>query len=482
MAALHDRVPSRDSAIEVVVMWGEDPTTADLLHVGYVPAEGHFAVGDAVQPDGSSATDYLIAREQLGLAALPIVIQSDRGPLLVVPMGSSLRTVSDRGEPRTAAQLLLDDALCASGNPTFPFALPLRKGESAWLSYRGFTFFVRPTVQEQPIAGSRAPDWKDHRMTAVSLLAHLFVLGLFYYAAPVSPALAADAINVREKYLDYLLTPKAIELEPLPDEGGGTPSDSDEAPSGEPGTNGEPTAKAPRAKKTLQASKKSDVEPTQEELRELASQAGLIGVLRSSAPVGEGQYNAVSASGFDAHSSLASLLANQDGPSFGHGLGPIGLGRGAGGTAAGTVAAGFLKTMGGKGPGTGGSGNYGAGVGSIHGRGSRLPPVRHGVPQIVGGLSKEVIRRTIHRNLNQVRFCYEQALQVRPDIQGRVAVRFIIGATGEVKVAAIESSSIGDARVESCISSAVKRWTFPAPDGAGIVAVTYPFVLEQVGQ
>jgi TonB family protein len=478
MAAPHDPVPS---SIEVVVMWGEDPTTADVLHVGYVPEDRAFSVGDAVQPDGSSATDYLIAREQLGLASLPVVLQSERGPLLVVPIGSSLRTVSDRGEARTAAQLLLEDALCESGNPAFPFALPLQSGASAWLSYRGFTFFVRPTVQEQPIAASRAPDWKEHRMTAVSLFAHLFLLGLFYYAAPVSPALAADAINVREKYLDYLLTPKEIELEELPalDEGGGTPSDSDNAPSGEPGTNGEPDATPLRAKKTSQASKKSDL--SHDELRQLASQAGILGVLRASAPVGEGLYNAVSASGFDANSALASLLATNDGPSWGKGLGPAGYGRGGGGNAIGTVASGTLTTIG-KGPGSGGEGGYGTGAGKLTGRGPRLPPVRHGVPQIMGGLSKETIRRVIHRNLNQVRFCYEQGLQTRPDLQGRVAVRFIIGATGEVKVAAIESSNLGDARVDSCITSAVLRWSFPAPEGAGIVSVTYPFMLEQVGQ
>ena len=484
MAALNDPVPSKNASIEVVVMWGEDPTTADVLHVGYVPIGRSFTVGDAVLPDGSSATDYLIAREQLGLARLPVVIQSERGPLLVVPMASSLRTISDRGEPRTAAQLLIDDALCASGTPAFPFALPLAQGQSAWLSYRGFTFFVRPTVQEQPIAGSRAPEWKEHRMTAVSLAAHLFLLALFYYAAPVSPALAADAIHVREKYLDYLLTPKEIELDDLPelDEGGGTPSDSDDAPSGEPGTNGEPDAKVPRTKKTLQASKKSELEPAQDELRQMASQAGILGVLRSSVPVGEGAYNAVSASGFDAASALMGLLATHDGPSFGNGLGPIGTGRGGGGTAIGTVAGGFLKTLGGKGPGTGGDGTYGAGAGSMKGREARVPRQPESVVNVAGSLSKETIRRVIHRNLSQVRFCYEQALQGKPDLQGRVAVRFIIGPSGDVKVAAVAASDVHDARVESCISSAVQRWSFPAPEGGGIVSVTYPFVLQQVGQ
>jgi len=485
MAALNDPVPSNDSSIEVVVMWGEDPAAADLLHVGYLPEGGSFTVGDGVKPDGSSATDYLIAREQLGLALLPIVIQSDRGPLLVVPMGASLRTVGERGEPRTAAQLLVDDALCASGDKAFPFALPLARGQSAWLSYRGFTFFVRPTVQEQPIAASRAPDWKEHRMTAVSLAAHLFLLALFYYAAPVSPALAADSLHVQERYLDYVIKRDEYEIEELPqlNEGGGTPSDSDDGAPGDPGTNGEPNAKAPRAKKTTQASKKSDLEPTKDELRAMALQAGIVGVLRASVPVGEGQYNAVSASGFDAHSALASLLVTHDGPSFGTGIAAqVGTGRGPGGYGEGTVLSGLLNTRGKGGPGSGGEGEYGAGGGSLRGRTGTIPRQPASVVHVAGSLSKETIRRVIHRNLNQVRFCYEQALQVKPDLQGRVAVRFIIGPTGEVKVAAVEQTSVGDARVESCISTTVKRWTFPAPEGAGIVSVTYPFVLQQVGQ
>src|SRR5688572_26520959 len=163
MTALHDPVPSRahDLAIEVVVMWGDDPATADILHVGYVPPGRDFSVGDAARPDGVLATNYLIGQAQLGMPLMPVVVQSERGPLLIVPTGSSLRTVSDRGVHRSAAQLLVDDALCASGHEAFPFALPIGKGCNAWLSYRGFTFVVRETALEQPIAASRVPDWKE---------------------------------------------------------------------------------------------------------------------------------------------------------------------------------------------------------------------------------------------------------------------------------------------------------------------------------
>jgi len=65
---------------------------------------------------------------------------------------------------------------------------------------------------------------------------------------------------------------------------------------------------------------------------------------------------------------------------------------------------------------------------------------------------------------------------------GRVAVRFIIGPSGAVQASAVASSNVSDSRVETCITSAVARWTFSAPEGSGIVSVTYPFVLQQIGQ
>lgn len=477
MAARQDPVPS----VEIVVMWGEDPVTAEILHVGYVPEDRDFSVGDATLPDGAAATDYVIDHEQLGLPLLPIVTHGARGPLLVVPAGASLRTVSDQGVPRTAAQLLVEDALCASGNPTFPFALPIHKGTNAWLSYRGFTFVVRAIEHEQPIAASRAPDWKEQRFTFASVGAHLFLLLLFYYAPPASSALASDAITMRERYLDYVLKPNEFELDPLPDyePGEGTPSDSDQAPKGESGKNGEPKATATSSKKTQQASLKSAA--PQEELRELASQAGIIGILRSAVPVGEGAFKAASASGFDEYSSLRDILGLEDGPSFGNGLGTALNGRGGGGHADGTVVSGVLTTVGVGGPGTGGS-RYGVGVGRLKGREARVPRAPTSIVRVAGGLSKESIRRVIHRNLNQVRSCYEQALQARPDLQGRVAVQFIIDATGAVKVATVASSDLKNNTVEACITGAVRRWTFGQPEGGGIVSVTYPFVLEQVGQ
>jgi PmbA protein len=87
----------------------------------------------------------------------------------------------------------------------------------------------------------------------------------------------------------------------------------------------------------------------------------------------------------------------------------------------------------------------------------------------------------VHRHINEVKFCYEQQLNARPDLQGRVTTKFVISPTGSVQSAMIGSSDLRNEAVESCIVRAVRRWTFPAPDGGGVVVVNYPFLLDAAG-
>lgn len=87
-------------------------------------------------------------------------------------------------------------------------------------------------------------------------------------------------------------------------------------------------------------------------------------------------------------------------------------------------------------------------------------------------LSAEVVRRVILRHLNQIRFCYETALADAPDLGGgRLRVAFIVSPTGSVQTAAVEQDSIANPRLASCVAGAFRRWSFPAPDPEGVVAV-----------
>ncbi|MBL8679362.1 MAG: DUF2330 domain-containing protein [Myxococcales bacterium] len=107
------------------------------------------------------------------------------------------------------------------------------------------------------------------------------------------------------------------------------------------------------------------------------------------------------------------------------------------------------------------------------------PLVRATTPMVVGLLSPEVVRRVVWRNIGQVRFCYEQGVARKPNLQGIVNTQFVISTTGSVSASSVASSTINDPATASCIANAVRRWSFPAPE-QGIVRVTYPFNLQLV--
>lgn len=94
-----------------------------------------------------------------------------------------------------------------------------------------------------------------------------------------------------------------------------------------------------------------------------------------------------------------------------------------------------------------------------------------------GSLSRDVVRRVVGQHRSEVRFCYEQALGSRPDLEGRVTEQWVIAPSGRVQSVSIDGgdSDLSNAGVQACITQAVARWTFPA--SAGPTVVHYPFVL-----
>lgn len=96
-----------------------------------------------------------------------------------------------------------------------------------------------------------------------------------------------------------------------------------------------------------------------------------------------------------------------------------------------------------------------------------------------GALPKPVIQRIVRNHHPQIKRCYERGLAQNPKLEGKVTVKFIISGTGNVQMAAIAASTLGDPGVENCVSQVVRRINFPAPQGGGIVIVTYPFSFSQ---
>ena len=110
-----------------------------------------------------------------------------------------------------------------------------------------------------------------------------------------------------------------------------------------------------------------------------------------------------------------------------------------------------------------------------------MPEIILGIGSVRGNLDREIIRRIIRRHINEVRFCYEQQLTTHHDLAGRMVVQFNIAPTGQVLSSVMQSSTLGNVRVESCTLQAVRRWEFPKPEGGGLVNVSYPFVFAPAG-
>lgn len=149
----------------------------------------------------------------------------------------------------------------------------------------------------------------------------------------------------------------------------------------------------------------------------------------------------------------------------------------------------------GTGTGGGGLGGYGRihGLGKIdtgggtgmHGslgrkRARRVGKIRIGAGRSTGFCKKGDIARVVRRRANSIRACYEQRLQVNPEIKGKVTARWTIGINGRVTSASIASSSLDDGAAQSCILRVIRRMSFTRPEG-GVCIVQWPFVFNPGG-
>jgi len=478
-------VETSDQAIEVVVMWGDRA----VLHVEHLTPPRSYYLGDRIDKKGKpDGVDYLMASEVVGGERVPLVVaEGGASPMVVIPPGAQGElSVGDRrqslDELQSSGQLPPSSELPGASQLALPADGTVR------FARNGFTFIVRSTVAGKALAGGTQIDWQPLAYVGSSLGIFAAFLVMFYFLPPNPSSLSLNAIDTNSRLVKYLMEPPETQEEELPDwlqnnaddEGGEGKRHKDDE-----GQMGERDKKKTKNKYAIEGpSDNEDPTMARERQREEARTAGVLGALSQrmgafNSPTSP--FGADAALGVDPMSALGAMMGDQIGENAGFGgLGLRGTGRGGGGTGEGTIGLGSLGTIGHGGGGGSGSG-YGRGAGGLGGRAARVPRIRQGTADVRGSLSKEVIRRVIRRHLNEVRFCYEQQLNQRPDLEGRVIVNFIISPSGAVQASSVRNSSLGNSAAESCIASAVRRWNFPAPDGGGIVVVNYPFVLQPTG-
>ncbi|HJL16768.1 MAG TPA: AgmX/PglI C-terminal domain-containing protein [Sandaracinaceae bacterium LLY-WYZ-13_1] len=435
--------------VEVVASWGGNPLMSTLWGGDRALVVGPGGRSWLALPPAVLARDHALLRPTAA------------GWVLCVPPEATLTTTG-------AGRAVAPDAFGAR-------QVPLTRGTTAEVRLGAFRFFVRPSAAVRERTRRTAGSWRWTRWLAVAAVFHAVLLGLVAMSPPDASALNLDGSLAQRRHVQVSLaaterTPPPVEPA-RPSEGATGGSRSDAAGSrggGQDATVAEASSPGP----VRRHGRRAPVEVDASNVNRLGALAVLGGDALSFGD-GRSPYTAGSAQVGPGGLANAARLALPAGP----GWGALDMGHAGVGTCdprrqdcgEGLVGVGELETHGGP----------GGHVAGLRDREERpAPRVRTPRADTLGALSREQVRRVVRRHVAEVRFCCEQGLQRRPDLEGRVAVRFIVGSDGVVRSAVLDraSTTVGDARVSSCVSQAVQRWTFPSAPGT--TGVTYPFVLR----
>ena len=441
--------------LEVILTW-QNPRTSEapvVLYADHIPVGGSFVVGEG---EAHAPVDFELSASELGGASQLSLIAAGQVRSTSAHASAALRSLS--------------------------------LGEEHAMTIGNLIFRVRRVVAARSVARQGLVVERPPLFFVGGVMAFAGVLlGLMALLPPHGAAYSIDGIDQQSRLVQFLTEPAVTQkpdpMEEVVAESGGTEG---EAHAGDEGAAGDREApQADRAYGIEGPADNTDPVMARERAREQAHSAGILGTLTSlqgafdspTSPFGADQ-----ALGRDAENALGHLTGADIGSAFGfNGLGLKGTGRSGGGPGLGTIGVGHLGTIGRgcRGGDCGDGYRYGSGVALDSGRRpTRVPgPITVGKVEAIGALSKEAIRRVINRHRNEVKFCYERGLQNRPDLEGRLTMRFMIAPSGMVQVASVSGSTLGDAGVESCVLASVRRWTFPQPEGGGGVMVTYPFMM-----
>jgi TonB family protein len=483
--------------VEVVMSWGGTPQGMVVVRSG-----GRVVLGD-------EATSTFMLPSEHCAAPFALLDSDETGELVLrVPPSATARV------DRDGADALASATADAEGVRSIALA-PRTRAE---VEVGPFAFYVADSEPAPPKAPLAMHDFASWRWTGVSLAFHLVFLGMLFFMPPSAGALSFDLTEEQRDYVSVRLAAMEEERletpieQPAPEQGAqaGQPTEGD---AGEAGAIDETRHTGGRIRVRGES---DDVRvPLTSETVRTAGALAVIGTFAASLDGISSPYGAADAQGFAMDEAYGALMADADGFSRGFGgLALQGVGRGGGCLPGQTCGRGTVG-VGGLGSGFGtcgmeqfqslirsqgrvaamqacapGQDGGEAGVGQLVREGTRGTPVPsfrcapgpdgQCASVTVGGLSREQIRLVVTRNRGQIRHCYQQQLQQRPDLAGRLSVRWTIHPEGRVLSADVGGGSdLRSPEVEQCVVRAVSRWQFPASDGA--TAVTYPFVFDSAG-
>jgi len=465
-------------AIDVMVSWGNS-----VIYVGELNPPRSFFVGETA---GATGCDCFLPSEVLGVERWPLVLL-EGSELSCVVHPNAVGEFEHAHEEPTSVELLPDRGDWVE----WPGArkLVLGDGSRVHLELGGVRFDLRLGQAEERIArsASAVTDKTTAAYFGLSFGFHASILGALAFFTPALGLTAEEDLDQSRLYLmqQYLdasaerekkLEEAQADMGPREDEGGtGTRA------AGEEGAMGTPTT----SKKSGRYGIQGNAPPADQQLSraaalEAAQTFGIIAILAGDPNTPTAPWGRDLAIGSDALSARGNMWGPSIDEAFGAGgLGLTGFGESGGGRGEG-IGMGEIGGLGhGNGTGSGmgfgpGDGGFARGIGRNGGtHATRTPRMRPGQTITSGRLPPEVIQRTVRQNFGRFRMCYQQGLTRNPNLQGRVAARFVIDRTGAVSSVSNGGSDLPDSAVTSCVISAFYGLSFPEPEN-GIVTVVYP--------
>lgn len=460
--------------VEIIVLWNSNPQMVVHRNIG---GKGvlDFTIGEDHTCDFPIPSEYLA-----GETKLPLVELRSSSARINVPPGADGEVVLSDGSIHGLAAVACKDGLHEGTS------LPVISGASTVVKLEPWTFVMRAAPAQEKFKAPSGTGWRPNLFTGISVLVHAIFFGIVALIPPDASGLIIDPDSAGNRFTKYMIVPTEAKTEVVPEMLQKKEEAVKDLGLRHKGTEGQAgDRKARRTDNRLAIKGKPDnkqIRLARDMMKEMAQSSGILKfMINQAAP--SSPFGSHDPMGSDVENALGALVGNQPGANFGYGgLGVRGSGRGGGGDyGEGTIGVGNLEWI----------------NGSIRGDGipyrpkalrprdgdhrTIVPPVRTGPGKILGSIPKDVIRRLVRRQLPQIQFCYEKGLAKRPDLEGRVSVKFLISQDGIVRNSVVVGSSLADTATEQCIAGVVRHIVFPRPEDNGVVIATYPFTLQHSG-
>lgn len=471
-------VETADRALEISIHWADT-----LLRVVHLSPVRSFTLSDGSLTDA----DFVVSEGALGSSTFQLISLEAGAAYIHFPPGAT-------GEVVAAGQRLELESALACGlvrqRADGGASLNLQECTHCTVGVGSTRFTITSVNAGKRVAGGAAADRRALGFHSLSLGLHAAFVAAAFVLMPSLGSDDATAMTDDQIYkLMNALDTSAEQDRPKDDvdeanQSGKVDTERGERSKGEEGKMGDVNAKAVNKSFSIAGNDKDRMIGRERALAD-AQQFGMIGLIATldgsdpNTPIAP--WGSV-AQGNDAQNHLGNFWGEEPGNAFGYGgLGLSGTGETGGGNGEGIG----LSSI-------GGLGFCGLNCGGrlANGFSSARLSLRHkptgvgmrpsGETKVGGRIPPEVIQRVVRQNFGRMRACYEPALRSNPNLQGRVAVKFVIGRDGSVGSASNGGSDLPDSGVVSCVVRAFYGISFPQPED-GIVTVTYPIMFTPTG-